>query len=126
MREQKTINSSTRKIMTLADMRMANMSECRPHVATVDDLYCTVAYALTSGPSHHALHSPRSKIASIMAKGNPQPDPDCRPRKLESSPKHTAALHWCSSCVLSLACARSRATIRIRLLGHDGSLRGEE
>ena len=31
-REQKTTNSSSRKIMTLADMRIANMSECKPPV----------------------------------------------------------------------------------------------
>lgn len=30
VREQKTSINSTRKIMTLAEMRMANLNECRP------------------------------------------------------------------------------------------------
>jgi len=79
LREQKTTNNSTRKIMTLADMRMANMNECSPQFSHICVSPFALALALTCGPSVTKLQSPRSKIKSIMAKGTPQPDPDCRP-----------------------------------------------
>ena len=47
VREQKTTNSSTRKIMTIADMQMSNMSECRPQIACMCDSSCASACALT-------------------------------------------------------------------------------
>lgn len=51
LREQKTTNNSTRKIMTLADMRMANMNECSPQFSHICVLTFALALALTCGPS---------------------------------------------------------------------------
>lgn len=77
LREQRTTSSTNRKLLTVAEMQMANMSACTPQFCPHHPSF---VLAQPTHPMHLiALRQPlREKIKAILGKGNPHPDPDCR------------------------------------------------